>query len=374
MHKVWACYLEGGNNTAVAEAETASLKKVNAISERDFTQLARFVREKPNATSLAVESSIMLGNIKTAQWLSMKREEEQHGRLFPSTRRWQTNGDRHSETQVDRVEEAEARGREARAASPSGDAEDYCSSCNYRYALSDRAAGHFFLGVGGGMATTKKKMEAIKCQLRFRSNGIRQEASKETFAFSKQGRALTLHELTENLLSLIRSVHSPATNLTDAAGSKSEGDDSSPPCSQPPPTTQTDTALRRTPRTTDPTTGSSNYTPPSTEDDSSSPCPKLPPTTQTDTALRKTPRTTNPTACSSNSTPPSTESAVVQSRELRCAWLLPRVLCQKQVAKKSRKQQCLRHNRTCLGIQAFGNQRWCYNTRRSHRGRECLAR
>ena len=280
MHKAWACYLEGGNNTAVAEAETASLKKVNVISERDFAQLDRFVREKPNATSLAIESFIMLGNNKTAQWLSTKPEEER-GAILQAA--W-TLVPKHKEMAKERrlaiqkhklaeleKQKLEAAKREQRRLQETQKITAALATVSGLWVTEQQAT-----SVLDGMATTKKKIEAIKCQVRFRNKVMRQEASKDVFAFSKQGKALTLHELTENLLSLIRSVHNPATNLTDAAGSESEGDDSSSPCSEPPPTTQTDTALRRTPRTTDPTTCSSNYTPPSTEDYSSSPCPELP--------------------------------------------------------------------------------------------------
>ena len=69
-------YLEGGCNTQVTVAETASLPKVNVISKRDFAQLDRFVREKPNTTSLAIESFITLGNNQTVAWLAAKSTEE----------------------------------------------------------------------------------------------------------------------------------------------------------------------------------------------------------------------------------------------------------------------------------------------------------
>ena len=75
MHNAWSAYLEGGCSTQVTVAETASLPKVNVISKRDFAQLDRFVREKPNATTLAIES-VMLGNNRTVAWLAAKSTEE----------------------------------------------------------------------------------------------------------------------------------------------------------------------------------------------------------------------------------------------------------------------------------------------------------
>ena len=254
MHKAWACYLEGGNNTAVAEAETVSLKKVNVISERDFAKLDRFVREKPNATSLAIESFIMLGNNKTVQWLCTKPEEERGAilqaarTLVPKHKKMAKERrlaiQKHNLAELEK-QKLEAAKREQRRLQETQKITAALPTVGGLWVTEQATS------VLDGMATTKKKTEAIKCQVWFRNKVMRQEASKDVFAFSKQGKALTLHELTENLLSLIRSVHSPATSLTDAAGSESEGDDSSSPCSESPPTTQTDTALRRTPRTTD---------------------------------------------------------------------------------------------------------------------------
>ena len=37
-------------------AETKSVPKTNTISERDFAQLDRFLREKPNASILSLEA------------------------------------------------------------------------------------------------------------------------------------------------------------------------------------------------------------------------------------------------------------------------------------------------------------------------------
>ena len=85
MQRAWACYL---NADAVATPDghkTASLPKVNVISERDFAQLDRFMREKPRATTLAVESFIMLGNNKTVAWFGAKTQEE-HDAILQAAR------------------------------------------------------------------------------------------------------------------------------------------------------------------------------------------------------------------------------------------------------------------------------------------------
>ena len=77
MQRAWSCYLASDTSVSTPDDhETASLPKVNVISERDFAQLDRFMREKPRATTLAVESFIMLGNNKTVAWLAAKTPDE----------------------------------------------------------------------------------------------------------------------------------------------------------------------------------------------------------------------------------------------------------------------------------------------------------
>ena len=46
------------------------------MSERDFAQLDRLLREKPNASILSLEAMILCSNNKTAKWLYEKSEAE----------------------------------------------------------------------------------------------------------------------------------------------------------------------------------------------------------------------------------------------------------------------------------------------------------
>ena len=66
-------------------AETKSVLKTNTISERDFAQLDRFLREKPNALILSLEALILLCNNKTASWLNDKSPAE-HSELLHKVR------------------------------------------------------------------------------------------------------------------------------------------------------------------------------------------------------------------------------------------------------------------------------------------------
>lgn len=59
-----------------ARSETATVKKTNTTSERDFARLDRLIWEKPHATTLALEAHILFSNNKTAAWLATKSESE----------------------------------------------------------------------------------------------------------------------------------------------------------------------------------------------------------------------------------------------------------------------------------------------------------
>jgi len=56
--------------------ETESVRTTNVVSECDFALLDRFVREKPNASTLALEAHIIFSNNKTSSWLQAKPKEE----------------------------------------------------------------------------------------------------------------------------------------------------------------------------------------------------------------------------------------------------------------------------------------------------------
>ena len=55
-----------GNPSVELITETKSVPTTNVISERNFANLDRFLREKPNASTLSLEAMIMLSNNKTA--------------------------------------------------------------------------------------------------------------------------------------------------------------------------------------------------------------------------------------------------------------------------------------------------------------------
>ena len=72
-------HLPGGkfdNADETLVTDTTSVPKTNTVSERDFAQLDRLLREKPNASILSLEAMILFSNNKTAKWLNEKSEAE----------------------------------------------------------------------------------------------------------------------------------------------------------------------------------------------------------------------------------------------------------------------------------------------------------
>ena len=68
--------IAAAENREVVISQTTSVKPTNTISERDFAQLDRLLREKPNASMIALEAHILFSNNKTSEWLRTKSSEE----------------------------------------------------------------------------------------------------------------------------------------------------------------------------------------------------------------------------------------------------------------------------------------------------------
>ena len=54
--------------------EARSAKTTNVVSERDFAKFDRLLREKPNASTLALEAHILFTNNKTSKWVHAKSD------------------------------------------------------------------------------------------------------------------------------------------------------------------------------------------------------------------------------------------------------------------------------------------------------------
>ena len=73
-------HLEGGIYNSITDSvlvqEVSSVPTTNVAPERDFAVLDRMVREKPNASTIALEAFVMYSHNKTSLWLQNKTCEE----------------------------------------------------------------------------------------------------------------------------------------------------------------------------------------------------------------------------------------------------------------------------------------------------------
>ena len=82
-------HLPGGKFHSVTDAQviqdTASVPTTNVSPERDFAVLDRVLREKPNASLIALESLILFAHNKTSKWLD-ECEVSEREKLFKAAR------------------------------------------------------------------------------------------------------------------------------------------------------------------------------------------------------------------------------------------------------------------------------------------------
>ena len=74
-------HLPGGKWEGTSDSvrkQTKSVTKTNTVSERDFAKLDRLLREKPNASLLALEGHILFSTNKTSKWLAQLYKNVSH--------------------------------------------------------------------------------------------------------------------------------------------------------------------------------------------------------------------------------------------------------------------------------------------------------
>ena len=201
---------------------TASVRKTNTISERDFAQLDRLIREKPHATLLCLEAHILFSNNKTSGWLHNKSKAELK-QLMETARKVsphhkQKFKERLADIQARRVEQQKQREREKLAA----ERRILLEKEKITTDIADQGLWLTVADVDRGLAMAKsetKKRNLLKAQLRFRKTVLLQTSQgSDVFKFSAKGRgAFNSSELRENLIRLLsESAHSiTATQTTD---------------------------------------------------------------------------------------------------------------------------------------------------------------
>jgi hypothetical protein len=93
IERQWSEYLPGGKLNEHTEGvygeqlrtESVTLSATNIVSERDFANLDRLQRDKPNANLITLEGMILFPNNKTLSWLN-SLDSERKKYIFQSAR------------------------------------------------------------------------------------------------------------------------------------------------------------------------------------------------------------------------------------------------------------------------------------------------
>ncbi|XP_065187394.1 uncharacterized protein LOC135818005 [Sycon ciliatum] len=222
--RLLADHLPGGkyHHAPTLATETASVQKTNAISERDFAQLDRLKREKPNAATVALEGMIMFANNETTDWLRSLPPSE-HARLVevarstaPAAR--QQFKDRRLAIQQHRLAELKRKQKEKEAKRQADIA---------RQEQLTKAIEPYTLWTGttnieeelAKLTSVTRQRDALRAQLQFRKFVIGQNSAKELFYLSSGGRVLPIPTLVSNLKKLIGESTTPGGSATEASSS-----------------------------------------------------------------------------------------------------------------------------------------------------------
>ena len=195
-------------NKEKVKSETTTVKTTNTISERDFGKLDRLIREKPNASILALEAHILFTNNKTTKWLATKSSDERRI-MFEEARK---NAPQHcqryhehlSNIETERIKvqnkkqkekEASERKRVQMKEKITSELTDYGLWISPAQVKSKLSA----------MRSEKQKCTALKAQLRFRKTVLQQQPTDDSvYKFSSKEKGhFDSQLLCENLLKLI---------------------------------------------------------------------------------------------------------------------------------------------------------------------------
>lgn len=205
-------HLPGGKHHLVTEtSETESVPTTNVAPERDFAVLDRLVREKPNASVVALESMILYSHNKTSLWLEKQTVDNRKklievARKFAPSVRKKFNERRHviEERRTDALlkRQEDITRRKVRITQE-----------NERLTKEIQSIG-LWMNKGDierGLQNVVKKAEKLrllKVQLKFRQKVLAQSHPDSfIFAFSSKGKAHSFQKLKDNLCKLVDVEH-----------------------------------------------------------------------------------------------------------------------------------------------------------------------
>jgi len=204
-------FLPGGKYAETSpelKQKTASVEKHNKHCERVFAYYDQLLRFKPNISTLATESYVMFTLNKTAQWLEGKSEdqtrqivEEARGRVKEIRKKFRRRSESIRKKQMEKINE-QRRANELTAARKLKEQEKYTNDIVYHGLWQSESQIDEHLA---SYNTIPRKIEALKCQLRFRKNILKQKyEDSSVFNFSKDKVSFKVEELTSNLKTLVQ--------------------------------------------------------------------------------------------------------------------------------------------------------------------------
>ena len=187
--------------------ETISVPKTNTVSERDFAQLDRLLREKPNATILSLEALILFNNNQTSKWLDEK-EPSVRAELLANARKCGLEFKRQYKVRKRKMlEERNEILRAKQAALAHLQEKKVMEKEQLTQAMMVYGLWQTKEQIAQGIAKCKSntsKLKALKAQLNFRKKVLEQEYNDQyVFCLSKNKRKLSVDEVCSNLEKLL---------------------------------------------------------------------------------------------------------------------------------------------------------------------------
>ena len=186
---------------------TQHVPKTNVISERDFAQLDRLLREKPNIATVALEGIILFSNNQTRNWLEKKSAKEK-AKIIEAARKL---APKHRQKYKERCQAIWEHQRAQLLLKQQKVAEKRRKEQQEKEKLSCRIGDIGFWTtpeqLHAGLARCKsaaEKLSVLKTQLLFRRKVLNQvHPNKIVFQWSSKGHLFTWVEKSTHLLELI---------------------------------------------------------------------------------------------------------------------------------------------------------------------------
>ena len=173
-------------------AQTSSVIPTNTISERDFAMFDRLLREKPHASTLALEAHILFANNKTSEWM-MKKSEEERCKIMEEARK---NAPQHRKRYQQRLSVIEKVNIEQQHKKEMEREESEKRQLQAKEKITTDIIDHGLWqsekqldDTHDNIKSETRKREAIKAQLRFRKTVLQQTAQDDSiYKFSSKER------------------------------------------------------------------------------------------------------------------------------------------------------------------------------------------